>query len=271
MTKIALHGLPRSGTSWLGEIINSSPNVTYKFQPLFSYILKDFLTAGSSRDEIDDFFSLLEKTADPFLDQTEKRNAVALPVFRKEETTHIAYKEVRYHHVLYNLLRKCPDVRVVCMVRSPLSVINSWLLAPREFRADLGWDALEEWRYALKKNMNKPEEFNGFEKWKEGVRIFLNIKKQHPGRVHIVEYRDLLTAPHAETEKLFQFCGLALERQTAAFITESTSSAHEDPYAVFRKNQTDDVWKGRLPARIAEDIIEDLKGTELEKYLYLDQ
>ena len=46
---VAIHGVPRSGTSWIGEIINSSPNVLYKFQPLFSYALKDFLTTFSKK------------------------------------------------------------------------------------------------------------------------------------------------------------------------------------------------------------------------------
>ncbi len=56
LAKIAVHGVPRSGTSWLSEIFNSSPRVLFKYQPLFSYVLKDFLNPGSSREEIGAFF-----------------------------------------------------------------------------------------------------------------------------------------------------------------------------------------------------------------------
>ena len=39
---ISIHGVPRSGTSWLGQILDSSPKVRYKFQPLFSYAFKKY-------------------------------------------------------------------------------------------------------------------------------------------------------------------------------------------------------------------------------------
>ena len=34
---VGVHGVPRSGTSWLGQILNASKKVNFKFQPLFSY------------------------------------------------------------------------------------------------------------------------------------------------------------------------------------------------------------------------------------------
>ena len=43
MKRIGLHGVPRSGTSWLGNIFNSSPDLTYKHQPLYSYAFKNYL------------------------------------------------------------------------------------------------------------------------------------------------------------------------------------------------------------------------------------
>ena len=36
-----LAGVARSGTSWLGQIFDSSPEVRYSFQPLFSYEFKN--------------------------------------------------------------------------------------------------------------------------------------------------------------------------------------------------------------------------------------
>ena len=161
LIKVAIHGVPRSGTSWIGEILNSSPHTAYRFQPLFSYTLRDFLTNASTREDIDLFFQELLHIDDAFINQTVKRQSGDFPQFNKGEITHVVYKEVRYINILFNMMRRAEDVHLCAVIRNPLSVINSWLMAPREFRADLGWSELEEWRYALKKNLNRPEEFNG--------------------------------------------------------------------------------------------------------------
>ena len=266
LAKIAVHGVPRSGTTWLGEIFNSSPRVIFKFQPLFSYALKDFLTPDASRQEIDAFFEALRVTEDAFLDRSDERERGLLPSFTKEEATHVVYKEVRYHHILRNLLRKSPDVRLVAFVRNPLSVINSWLRAPREFRADLGWEEREEWRYAPKKNLKRPEEFFGYERWKEATRIFQALKDQHPERVHVLEYRKLLADPEAEVAGLFAFCSLEVGEQTREFLVRSTSESHPDTYSVFRAGQSDDKWRTELDPAIADEILTDLAGTALAQF-----
>lgn len=264
--KVALHGVPRSGTSWIGEILNSSPHTIYQFQPLFSYALKDFLTPSSTQEDINLFFSLLSQTKDKFLNQTEKRISGDFPIFEKTYCTHIVYKEVRYINLLFNLLRKSDDIYLCGVIRNPLSVINSWLKAPREFRGDLGWFELEEWRYALKKNLNKPEEFNGYEKWKEATSIFHRLKDQYPNRVHIIRYVDFLSMPIEKTKSLYSSIGLEITQSTTDFLSNSVSTANTDPYSVYRNRQTDDKWRIELNPSIAEEIQADLQGTEFEIY-----
>jgi len=265
--KIAVHGVPRSGTTWIGEIINSSPNTAYRYQPLFSYAHKDFLTSASSKTEINDFFTRLLNCEDDFTNQKAKRESGDFPKFKKEDVTHVAYKEVRYINILFNIMRKTDDVVLVAVIRNPLSVINSWLRAPREFRRDLGWSEKEEWRYALKKNLNQPEEFHGYEKWKVATNIFLQLKNMFPDRVYIQQYRDLLEKPVKESQNLFDFLKLEFNEQTRSFLNSSTSSEREDAYAVFRKNQTDDKWETELDVAITEEILTDLKGTNLEIFV----
>lgn len=265
--KIAIHGVPRSGTTWVGEIINSSPNTAYRYQPLFSYAHKDFLTTASSKTEINDFFTRILNCEDDFTNQKAKRESGDFPKFKKDYVTHVIYKEVRYINILFNIMRKTDDVTLVAVIRNPLSVINSWLRAPREFRRDLGWSEKEEWRYALKKNLNQPEEFHGYEKWKVATNIFLQLKNIFPDRVYIQKYRDLLEKPADESQNLFDFLQLEVTEQTRAFLRNSASVEREDAYAVFRKDQTDDKWKDELDTAIAEEILTDLKGTNLEKFV----
>lgn len=267
MKKIAIHGVPRSGTSWLGEIFNSSPSTVYKYQPLFSYAFKHFLTPSSGTNTIEEFFDLLETSNDDFLDQTEARRRGVLPKFDKTVATHVVYKEVRYHHILPNLARKAgDDAKIILLARNPFSVIHSWLNAPREFRSDLGWTVEEEWRYALKKNLNRPEEFNGYEKWKEATSVFLSLQSQMPGKVRVVKYSDLVTDPLGTVKGLFAFVDLSVTQSTENFLDRSTRCENSDAYSVFRHAPADDLWKAGLPDFVVQEIKEELVGTSLGDY-----
>jgi len=178
------------------------------------------------------------------------------------------YKEVRYHHILKNLLKKDKEVKVIGLVRNPFSVVNSWLNAPREFRKDLGWNELEEWRFAKKKNLNKVEEFNGYEKWKEVTLLFEELKKIYPERFYILKYDELLRSTESGVKDLFEFCDLDFQNQTKHFLFNSTNNDQsKEAYSVFRKNQVDDNWKTQLNTTIISEIKEDLKIIDLEKYI----
>ena len=268
--RVAIHGVPRSGTTWLGEILNSSPNTLYKYQPLFSYVLKDFLTQFSEQKDIDVFFDLLTSTNNDFLDQVQKRHSGILPIFAKEIMSHVVYKEVRYHNILNNLMYQDKYLFLVLIIRSPFAVINSWLKAPREFRFDLEWDILEEWHHAHKKNMNKLENYFGYEKWKEATYLFLNLKKKYPERVYIVEYKDLLKDTVSEVKSLFDFCQLQLTEQTRDFIIQSRSTTNIDHYSTYRVKQTDKDWCRELHQKIITEITNDLRNTELEVFVIND-
>lgn len=271
MKKIAIHSVPRSGSSWIGQIFNSSPDVNFKFQPLFSYAFKDFLNPLSSLKDINTFFEKIAKSNDPFLLQQDKIDKGIYPVFQKNnQPTHIAYKEVRYHHILENMLKVDPDLVVVGIVRSPYAVINSFLNAPREFRKDLGWDELNEWQYANKKNLNRPEEFFGYEKWKEVALLFQKLKEQYPDRFYLVKYDDLLTDTLQEVEKIFDFCGIDVTDQTISFLKKSSQGNQEDTYSVYKKKITDDSWKKSLNPIIVDVISKDLESNGLKEY-YLDK
>lgn len=267
MIRIGIHGVPRSGTSWLGQILNSSPHVLYKFQPLFSYELKGFLNEKSTSSDIDRFFDLLESTRSPFLDQTDQIRKGIVPEFNKAQITHVVYKEVRYHHLLEHMLTIHPGIRIIGIVRNPLAVLTSWFASAREFRRDLGWLETEEWRLAPKKNEGRSEEFFGYEKWKEVALLFELLVNKFPDRFYLVRYSDLIRNTSQEAGNLFRFCGLEVTQQTESFINNSRSVDMDDAYAVFKLKQTDDAWKQSLDERIVQSVQEDLAQSPLKKYL----
>ncbi len=265
MDKIAIFGVPRSGTTWLSQIFNSHPDVALRFQPLFSYGHKGSLSAYSSAEEIQSFFEEILYSQDAFAMMTSEMQK-DYPVFQKTDSpTHIVFKETRYLHVIENILTECSDVRIVGIVRNPLAVIASWILAPKEFNSE--WDINSEWRSAPSKNQNRPEEFYGFDKWKEIAEVFLRLKNQFPKQFLLLSYDELNSLPLEATKKLFDFCGLNVSDEVQQFLIESKSRHDPDPYSVYRANANDKCWQSTLPDNIVKQIMLELQNTPLDIFL----
>ncbi len=269
MQKIVIHSVPRSGSTWLGAIFDSHPQVIYRYQPLFSYAFKSFLDEKATPSRIDEFFKQISQSNDDFINQKEDIEKGKIPVFKKEETLiAISYKEVRYHHIVSNLLEKTPTLKAIFLVRNPLATLYSWKNAPREFKKELGWKFDEEWLYAPSKNAGKREEYNGYAKWKEAALLFLKLANKYPNNVRLVCYEDLIKNPLEVTKQLFDFCHLNLTTQTTDFLKSSTSVNQSDPYSVFKtKTIKDNHWHS-LPLEIINYIKKDLANTQLEKFLH---
>lgn len=264
--KIAIHSVPRSGSSWLGAICDSNPYSLYKYQPLFSYALKGYLTETSSITEINDFFLNFLKSQDKFQDQLQEKETGKIPDFKKLEIKNLIYKEVRYHNIIPNLLAKDNEIKIIGLIRNPFGVINSWLQAPKEFKSELNWEIEKEWRFAPLKNLNKSEEFNGYEKWKEVAFLFLKLQKDYPERFYLIQYKNLLSNLLTEVESLFEFVGLELTPQTMDFIRESQSKNDPDSYSVFKQKSKDKAWEKELPSYIIDEIKQDQEFQLLNKH-----
>lgn len=239
MNTIAIFGAPRSGTTWLGQIFNSSSNTVYRYQPLFSYEFKDYISEQSESNHIEHFHSKLMNASSEFV--------LTNISFPKSEITHLVWKEVRYHHIANNLLNNS-DVKIVYIKRNPIEVLNSWYQAPKEF--DNSWDIQSEWRYAPSKNLNKVEEFNGFEKWLDVNEIHHKNKEEFKDRVLIVDYAELKSDTVNCVKDIFKFCDIPYTNQTNDFIIDSTTKHSTDSYSVY-KNRKLDI---KLPTNIINEI-----------------
>jgi hypothetical protein len=265
MKKVGIFGTPRSGTSWLGHIFNSHQDVALRFQPLFSYGHKGSLTVHSSAEEIRAFFEEILYSQDAYAMMTSDTQK-NYPAFQKAVTpTHIVFKETRYLHIIENILTQCSEVKIIGIVRNPLAVMASWVLAPKEFNPE--WNINSEWRDAPSKNMNRAEEFYGFDKWKEVTEAFLRFKNQFPQQFILVRYDELNRAPLDTTKSLFDFCGLNVEDQVQEFLIASKSRHDPDPYSVFRAKANDAHWQDVLPEQITKKIMLELKNTPLDIFL----
>ena len=262
MNKLAIFSVPRSGSTWLGEIINSSPDVLYRFQPNFAYSFKLELNENSNSEEINNFFRHLEDCNDDFVNGRLSISSKTKEYhFRKHNPNKICFKETHFLNVIENLIQNS-DIKVIGLVRSPFAVLNSWLKIPKEF--DSKWSIVEEWQVANKKNEKKNTHFFGYNKWKESCFLFLKLRDEFPDKFHLINYQDLLEKTYYTVERLFQFCEISCSIQTQEFLSKSTEHQNPDAYSIFKKKEDDFSWRGVLPAFIEHKIKTD------EEFIFLN-
>ncbi|MEH6454331.1 MAG: sulfotransferase domain-containing protein [Psychromonas sp.] len=259
MIKIAIHSVPRSGSSWLGEIINSSENVNYSYQPLFSYEFKSALSDISTSEDINNFFTNISTSDSHFIKQKKERAEGKKPKETKTELKAIAYKEVRYHYILRNMAVQCPDIKIIALIRDPIEVINSWYGAKKEFRRDLNWSLDEELNMAEKKNQNRKEEYFGLMKWVEVAKEFEYLKENHKN-VYVCNYKNLKENTESEVKKIYSFIGLELGDRTKEFIRNKKDVGGD--YSVYKSSKTN--------ISLTEKQIENIKSIVKKSELNFD-
>ncbi len=263
MKKIAIHSVPRSGSTWLGEILNSSPDVKYCFQPLFSYQCKDFLNENSSKEDINKFFSLLSDTDDDYICQNTQRQEGTLPDFKKSNfATHVIYKEARYHHIIETLLREDDRIKLILLVRNPVEVMNSWINAPKEF--DPTWDIETQLFNAEQKNLGRKENFYGLNAWIQTTKLFEDLSKRYNKRTLLINYSFLKNNLEHTVERIYQFCDLPLTDATYNFLKQSTKKTIPDPYSVFRDGKKSTIT---LSEQIINKITTHVSNAGLSTYI----
>ena len=244
MIQLPVFGCPRSGTSWLGQIFNSSPHVAYRFQPLFSYEFKDYLGINGVSDQSVDAFAaaILDAKSDFVLTDLK---------FSKSNITHLVWKEVRYHQHIPKLARLSNVGPIIYIFRHPLYMLNSWYRAPKEFSPE--WNISVEYLDAPSKNLDH-NEFNGVNKWLESTALALDCQCDS---VILVSYEKLLSdARHVITD-LFNEVNLPVDKSVAGFVDESTSRKEADAYSVFRyKGDVEQDSEIVLP----EDVVNKIKS-----------
>lgn len=256
---VALYGVPRSGTSWMGQILDSCPEVVFRFQPLFSYRFKNRILEEATTEDISLFFhELYMENEDRFLNQEDKRERGYYPSFKKN-VNHcdiLTYKEVRYLYTVPLLLERYENIKIIAMIRNPYDVLQSWINAPSEFKDD--WDIEEEWLFGQSKNEFKPENYYGYHKWKEWVKMVTVLNKKYQEKLIVVKYEDLNEHATDTIDNIFSLTGIPFTEQTKQFIIESQSKTDSDAYSVYKRKGESRNIKFQLPPLVRKAIKEDL-------------
>lgn len=261
-----LNGMPRSGTSWLGQIFDSHPDVRFRLAPIFSYEFKNVVDVNSNRNEWLRFFLEVYYSENSFMTQKDKRLEGIYPIFKNKlkNPSFLVIKHTRYHNLTKRILELIPEIKFIHIIRNPCATINSWLKATGEFPSNA--NPLVEWKTGSCRKSG-PEEFWGFDDWKRVTSLYLNLQKHKPQKVFCVKYEDLVEEPVKYTQKMFRFVDLKMNQQTMAFLKDCHKNHQDNQYAVFKSKDVKDRWKEELDFNIVRQIRAELRGTQLEQFI----
>jgi hypothetical protein len=261
---IVVAGAPRSGTSWLSQIFDSSPDTIYRHQPIFSYVFKNAVNLDSRKENYIKFFEDIYKSQDEFICRTEERKKGIIKTFPKVDVPEIlVFKNVRFHYLLEKMLQFFQDIKIIGIVRHPCGTVNSFLTTKE---LPTGADPMKEWRHAKCRNIG-PEEYWGFKKWKEVAYLFLELEKKYSNQFLLQKYSELVEHPVEETRKIFKFFEIEYTDQSNDYLMESNTKHIDHLYATYKDKKVKDKWQWELDKSIQEEIIDEIKGTELEQFL----
>ncbi|HED33219.1 MAG TPA: sulfotransferase [Gammaproteobacteria bacterium] len=252
---IIICGMPRSGTSWLGQIFDSSPDVAFRMEPLFSYKFKNIINYRSSKEEMVKFFNDIYLSNDDFINQKENRNKGAYSTFYKNENSGVlVVKTTRHHYMLERYLSMINSIEIVSIIRHPCAVISSWISTDREFLGK-GCSVDEDWRSGTCRKDGEGE-FWGFNDWLLITRYHIELCQKY-SNFHIVKYSDLVHRPDGVISELFDSLDIKNSKQTKDFLQKCNITHNSDPYSVFKNTDVESKWKHKLNKAIADEIIND--------------
>lgn len=262
---VYIAGVARSGTSWVAQVVNSSPSVCFRFQPLFAYEFKRRVDEDSDRASYEALFRDMLNTSSPFLTQADKQNSGEYPKFEKNADLDIlVFKENRYQSVLEPMMRRVPYLQAVGIVRHPCAVLNSWRHNAKEFPP--GSEIRKEWRFGSCKNKGN-EDYFGYYKWKEVANLYLDLRAKYHERFMLLRYEDAVHRPQETFPALFEFLGIPFDEPSRRFLEDSTTDRPGSYYSVYKDRRVADAWREELDPHIIDEIHADLAGTRLELFL----
>ena len=265
---VIIQSVPRSGSSWLGQILNSCPRVTYRYQPLHSYTFAPLIDENSNEEEVHDFFDALARSDDPYINMCfgYRPGGVELPKFDKHIPWRIAYKETHDFGAAVNALSACNHVMMIGLVRNPIDTLDSWFRTPSEFNPS--WQIDDEWWDASAKNAEYRGNLFGLKHWIETTRRMVSLNEINE-RFRLVRYEELLEKPAFVVQNLFDWLGIPLEEQTLDFLSRSTNESVEsdNSYSIFRDSQYLTSRGRRLPRAIQDQIVEIVRDAGLIEFL----
>lgn len=264
----------RTGSSFLGELIQSAPGVFYSYEPLHFYDSHP----GSKLDLIRsifqckfpiDYLKHVNGLTDGGQDFMRRNRRVWEACQTERSLCHRAdfvgrlcsyfpiqlMKVVRLRakeviSLLQDVDPAARDWKIVYLMRDPRGVMAS--------RANLSW---------CRPDPACGQVGNLCGDMLDDLNRINQLKKQYPNQHYLLKFEDLTANVESETEKLFQFLQIPITVPVKVFLTTHTRSGdgvtventrarkHDDPFSTNRQSKSvASEWRRKLPAKEIENI-----------------
>lgn len=239
---IIILGAPRSGTSWLNNILADHPVIAGLRGELktFNFYVKPIVEAWSkeqnaieqgfskqghpsimSRNDLDDFILwFLNDTYSKVLEKNPK-------------ATHILDKHPGYSIAIEEILHYIPHAKIIHLIRDGRDVVPSMISAKE--RIGFGEGTV----------------LNAIKSWKRSILACQQGKNKHPNNFLDVKYEELRNAGRDLIPKIFDFCELDCDDKMIDEIIENNrydknAVSRPDPQYEELREKRIPVWKVKL-------------------------
>lgn len=302
----AIFGTGRSGTTFLGSVIDSHPDVAYRFEPVHRNLVgpwRDLLTKleaipqnkrvgmlresfapGPSRVDKPPFFrkraraTFAMRGLYPAARKIRGVDAIFEKLGRARPSETVIIKEVTFE-LLMHRLAALAATPCLYLVRHPVATCLSVLRGQQAGRMPTGRQGvlgqmLEDHRPDLLERYGPDvDSLSLFEKnlllWRMDVDRAFEAERENPS-VRFVVYETLCRNLHAETERVLSHFGLSMDPQVTSYL-DSLSSVSAGSRRMFsvRKNpaSTADAWMQRVTDTQQQQAARLLDGHELVERL----
>lgn len=270
MKRILIVSTWRTGSSFLGELIQSAPGVFYSYEPLHFFdrhpgtktdLIRSIFQCRFTADYLRHVNGLMEGGQD-FMRRNRRvwescqhdKSLCYRPDFVARLCSYFPIQLIKVVRLrakeLVSLLNQDSnnDWKIIYLMRDPRGVMAS--------RANLTWcrpdPACGEVRHLCGDML-------------DDLNVIQQLKNQYPDRHYLLKFEDLTANVESETEKLFRFLGISITVPVKVFLSthtrsggvtvENTRSKKDDPFSTNRQSKSvASGWRTKLSAKDIKDI-----------------
>lgn len=273
---IYVTGVPRCGSSWVGEVLSAARRIRYIYEP-FNPTKHPYLTHHHVYLAAGDDDARIRRAADDVF-----RGKIRLHHFLRGVKRGYAWQTVRPADrvlvkdptgmFLTDWIANRYQARVLVIVRHPCAFASSI--------HQLGWPAevegfleqprlMADWLAPHERLLR--ESLDDFwcrvaAFWGAAYTVLHGQLNDHPDW-RVVQYEDLCSDPQREYTRLFAEFGLEVTSRTRRFLRSSTTTSNNDPKSTRRNSRTmTDVWRRRLTHEQVETVTRIVRQFDLPYY-----
>ncbi|XP_046746146.1 carbohydrate sulfotransferase 4-like [Diprion similis] len=254
----------RSGSTFLGDILNAHPADFYHFEPLVAFDeikIRGPPLAEKALNVTKDLLNCEYRNLDEYIEYGKTHSLVF------DRNTHLwkqcrAHKGLCYNHQFLSAMCKLFPFQSMKIVRLRLQVAQELLadekLAVRMVllvRDPRGTVQSRKHHYWCKPHPDCSDPASLCADLASDYKVAMKLLKKYPTRFMIIRYEDLSLDPYKHVAELYKFYGLDLRPRTKQFLDSHTKVKRGDHMSTFRKSSTAPFhWKTEFTFEEVEEV-----------------